>query len=161
MTFDEAFERLMQNEGGYVNLAEDPGGETKFGISKRSYPDLDIAKLTRAQAKAIYKRDFWARSRMDSVDGAVAYQVFDAAVNHGIGNAVRMLQRAVDVADDGYVGPITIAAVKQKSPSDVIMLFIAERIDFWRRLSTWRAFGNGWAGRAAANLRYGAQDTLA
>ena len=159
MNFDEAFDRLIDNEGGYSNVPGDPGGETNWGISKRSYPGLDIADLTRNDAKAVYLRDFWQRGQMDQYDGAIAFQVFDIAVNSGIETAVRMLQRAAGVADDGHIGPVTVAAVKAKSVTDMLMLIIAERLDFWRKLSTWPQFGKGWAGRAAADLRYAARDS--
>ena len=59
MTFEEAFSRLMGHEGGYSNDPLDPGGETNWGISKRSYPNVDITNLTRAEAKVIYREDFW------------------------------------------------------------------------------------------------------
>lgn len=159
MNFDLAFDRLIGNEGGYVNNPGDPGGETNFGISKRSYPTVDIASLTRDQAKVIYFRDFWQRGQMDQYDPAIAFQVFDIAVNSGIETAIRMLQRAAGVADDGHVGPITIAAIKSRSVTDVIMLLTAERLIFWCKLSTWPTFGKGWARRAADNLRYAAQDS--
>ena len=156
--FDRAFDRLMGNEGGYVNDPRDPGGETNWGISKRSYPQLDVAALTREDAKAIYHRDFWQRGQMGQLDDAVAFQVFDAAVNHGIETAVRMLQRAAGVADDGHVGPITLAAVRAIGVDRMLMCFVAERIDFWTRLQAWPSFGRGWARRSAANLRWAAQD---
>lgn len=159
MNFDIAFDRLMGNEGGYTNNPADPGGETQWGIAKRSYPNVDIKNLTREQAKEIYRTDFWQRGRMDEYDAGLAFQVFDFAVNSGIETALRKLQRAAGVADDGHIGPVTVAAIKAKSPSDMVMLFVAERLDFWRKLTTWPTFGNGWAGRAATDLRYGAQDT--
>lgn len=159
MDFDTAFNRLIGNEGGYVNHPADPGGETKWGISKRSYPELDIRTLTREQAKSIYMHDFWMRGRLGDLDPALAFQVFDAAVNHGIGTAVRMLQRAVGVADDGHIGPITLAAIKQHNRGQLLMLFIAERIRFWTKLSTWPHFGKGWANRAADNLVCAAKDS--
>ena len=159
MNFDQAFDRLMGNEGGYVNNPADPGGETKWGIAKRSYPNLDIANLTREDAKAIYLRDFWQAGAMDQFTPALAFQCFDAAVNHGMGNAVRFLQRAAGVADDGHIGPMTIAAVTSKSSVVILMLFIAVRIEFWTALSTWDKFGKGWARRAATDLRYAAEDS--
>ena len=159
MNFDAAFDRLISNEGGYVNNSADPGGETKFGISKRSYPTVDIKNLTREQAKAIYLRDFWLRGEMSQYDGAIAFQVFDAAVNHGIETAIRLLQRAAGVADDGHIGPVTVAAIKAQSVTDMLMLFLAYRIKFWAKLSTWDTFGRGWAVRAADDLIYAAQDS--
>ncbi len=159
MDFDQAFDRLISNEGGYVNNPADPGGETNWGISKRSYPHVDIKNLTRELARQIYLADFWRRGQMDQYDQAIAFQVFDIAVNSGIETAVRLLQRAAGVADDGHIGPVTVAAIKTKSVTDMLMLITAERLDFWRRLSTWPQFGKGWAGRAATDLRYAAQDS--
>lgn len=167
--FDLAFDRLMGNEGGYVNLPTDPGGETNWGITWPCLreaialglvePETTIAKLTREQARVIFEALFWKRARMDELDPAVAFQVFDAAVNHSIETAVRMLQRAAGVADDGHIGPVTVSAVNGRSVTDLVMLFTAERLDFWRRLSTWPTFGKGWAGRAANNLRLAAEDS--
>lgn len=156
MTFDEAFARLIGNEGSYVNDPRDPGGETKFGISKRAYPDVNIASLTVDGAKAIYYRDFW--KPLGDAHPAIRFQVFDFAVNSGIQTAVRKLQKAIGVADDGHWGPVSAAALQAMNVSDVIMLFVAERLDFWRKLSTWPTYGSGWAGRAAANLRYASED---
>jgi lysozyme family protein len=159
VNFDAAFNRLISNEGGYSNNPLDPGGETNWGISKRSYPNVDIKNLTRNGARAIYLSDFWLRGAMDQYDPALSFQVFDAAVNHGIETAVRMLQRAAGCADDGHVGPVTITSVKANSVTDMLMLFLAERIEFWTRLSTWGEFGKGWARRAAADLRFAALDS--
>lgn len=156
MTFDEAFERLIGHEGGYVNDPRDPGGETKFGISKRSYPDVNIASLTVDGAKAIYYRDFW--KPLADAHPAIRFQVFDFAVNSGIQTAVRKLQAAIGVADDGHWGAKSAAKLADMDVSDVIMLFAAERLDFWRKLSTWPTYGAGWAGRAATNLRFAAKD---
>ena len=159
MNFDPAFDRLIGNEGGYANNPADPGGETNWGIAKRFHPGVDIKSLTRDQAKEIYRVEFWQAGQMDQYNGAIGFQVFDAAVNHGIQTAIRMLQRAADVADDGWVGPMTVAAVKAHSVTDILMRFIAMRIKFWTRLSTWPTFGDGWANRAADNLLYGAVDS--
>jgi len=149
----------MGSEGGYVNRASDPGGETNWGISKRSYPNLDIKSLTREQAKKIYLEDFWLDGSMPSFHGAIAFQVFDAAVNHGPQTAIRLLQRAVGVADDGNVGPVTRAAVRAMSVTDVLLLFMAERFEFWTRCSDWKNSSKGWVRRGAENLRYIASDT--
>ena len=153
MNFDEAFDKLIGHEGGYVNNPRDPGGETKFGISKRSYPTIDIAGLTLEHAKAIYKRDYWNRAHCDELPGAMAFQIFDTAVNSGVGQATRFLQRAINVADDGVVGPVTLAAAGRWPASQLVCLFNAERLMFMTKLSTWETFGRGWARRIAENLR--------
>ena len=149
----------MENEGGYVDNPLDPGKATNWGISSRSYPSVNIATLSREAAKVIYLTDFWNRASMGQYDGAISFQVFDAAVNCGIETAVRMLQRAAGVADDGHIGPISVAAIKSKSVTDMLMLFISETIEYRAKLSTWATFGKGWARRAAADLRYAAQDS--
>ena len=152
MTFDEAFETLIGHEGGYSNDPRDPGGETNFGISKRAYPDVNIATLTLEQAKAIYLRDYWQRAMCDQLPPAVAFQVFDCAVNSGIGQSIRFLQRAVGVADDGRVGPLTTRAVQRLDAEAVVSRFNGQRLDFMTKLSTWDVFGKGWARRIAKNL---------
>lgn len=86
MTFDDAFDRLIGHEGGYVNDPADPGGETQWGISKRSYPHLNIRALTRADAKVIYREDFWYRIHAEMLADGVAFQLFDFAVNSGDGD---------------------------------------------------------------------------
>ncbi len=153
MTFDDAFERVIHSEGGYVDDSRDPGLETKFGISKRAYPQLDIKALTLADAKVIYRRDYWQRCRCDELPEGVAFDMFDAAVNSGPGQAIRWLQRAVGVADDGVLGPLTLAAVRRLEPGALRARYSGIRLDFMTQLSTWDAFGKGWARRIAANLR--------
>ena len=162
MNFDQAFERLIGHEGGYVNHPADPGGETNWGITLRTARAEGytgpMRSMTRQQAKEIYRSAYWGRARADQYDGAIGYQLFDAAVNHGIGNAVRFLQRAVGVADDGDIGPVTVAAIKRMSVTDVLARFNAERLDFYTKLTTWPTFGKGWTRRVAGNLRYAAVD---
>ena len=156
--FDEFIERVLTHEGGYVNHPEDPGGETKFGIAKRSYPEVDIKNLTRDEAKAIYRRDFWDRAQGDKLPRQFAFQALDAAVNHGIGNAVRWMQRAVGAADDGVIGPVTLGRVQRFDPADLVLLFNAERLEFYTKLEKFEAFGRGWTRRVAGNLRHAAGD---
>lgn len=158
MSFETAVNRVLGNEGGYVWNISDPGGETKWGISKRQYPNLNIKELTKEDAKKIYKQDFWDRIDGDELPEDVGFQVFDAAVNHGIGNAIRMLQRAIGVVDDGHFGPLSHAGVRRLAHVDVVLRFNAERLNFYTKLSTWPSFGKGWVNRVADNLRYAAED---
>lgn len=170
MDFYQAFLRIIGHEGklsldkgdrgnwtsGIVGEGELKG--TKYGISAMSYPHLDIRNLTLAQAKDIYYEDFWLRLKGDAFHPALTYQLFDTAVNSGPGNAIRILQRAVGVADDGRIGPITIDNVKVRSVNDVLKLFLAERLLFMTTISTWNLYGKGWARRIAENLKYAAGD---
>jgi len=159
MNFDEAFDRLLGAEGGYVNDARDPGGETRWGISKRAYPALNIAELTRDAAKAIYLRDYWKYLSLDRLNPAVAFQVFDCAVNHGTITAATILQKAVATKPDGVIGPITIAACNMLNPMKLCAAIVSERLDVWSSLPTWPTYSKGWARRAAMNLNYAIQDT--
>lgn len=162
LNFTQIFNRLIGHEGGYVNDPRDPGGETNWGITKRTAQangyQGSMREMTREQAYKIYYSAFWLRYQCDKMPEAVAYQFFDAAVNHGLGNASRMLQRSVNVADDGIIGNMTIAAIKKMAISDVIMRLNAERLEFYCKLSTFATFGKGWVRRVAGNLKYGAID---
>lgn len=157
--FQTLIERVLGHEGGYVNDPADPGGETKWGISKRSYPHLNIATLTRQEAISIYKKDFWDPLKADRLHDGVAYQLLDSAVNSGINQSIRFLQRALGVADDGIFGPASLAASEQMGEGDQIMGFLAERIEFMAKLKNWPNHGRGWMRRIAQNLRYGMIDT--
>ncbi|MDY7537690.1 glycosyl hydrolase 108 family protein [Undibacterium sp. RTI2.1] len=156
--FEVSINRLLKSEGGYTSNPNDPGGETNWGISKRSYPNLNIKDLTRDQAVALYKRDFWDRLKLENLPLGVAYQILDFAVNSGAGVAIRTLQKAIGVADDGVIGDHTMAAFKAIEPHDLIMRFTAERMIFMTNCAGWPTFSKGWMRRLAANLKIGADD---
>lgn len=162
VTFDTAFERVLGHEGGYTMDLNDPGGETKWGISKRSYPDLDIRSLTIIDAKAIYKRDFWDKLP-DTGCSALQFQMFDFAVNSGLSRAVKMLQATIGVTADGQFGPASKAALSkrltgQASVASLVAEFLARRLEFYVDLPTWQYFSGGWARRIAKNMRFANQD---
>lgn len=147
--FDRAVSAVLAHEGGYVNDPKDPGGETKFGISKRAYPKLDIAGLTLPAAVAIYRRDYWDKIRADELPPDVAWVAFDTAVNMGTAQAVRLLQKAANVETDGVIGPKTIEA--SKAPG-VAARIAHLRADIYRSLPTFSRFGRGWIRRVEENL---------
>ena len=162
LSFQQIFDRLIGHEGGYVNDQQDPGGETNWGVTKRTamangYTG-NMKTMTRQQAYEIYRRAFWLRYNCEQMPDAVAYQFFDAAVNHGFGNASRMLQRAVGVLDDGIIGKYSLEAINRNPISDTLMVLNGERLNFYTRLKNFDRFGKGWVNRVAQNLRYGAQD---
>ena len=152
MNFEAAFERLLGHEGGYTAGVGDPGGETKFGISKRSYPGEDIAGLTLERAKQIYKRDFWGAAGCDAVPDAIRFDLFDMAVNSGVKTAIKMLQRTVDETVDGVLGPRTLQAISSMPAARLAARFNGQRLNFMTTLKTWPTFGKGWARRIASNL---------
>ena len=152
MNFDAAFERLIGHEGGYVNHRADPGGEAKYGISKRTYPGEDIAGMTLERAKTLYKRDFWGPAGCDALPDMMRFDVFDMAVNSGVRAAVRMLQGAVGETPDGIMGPRTLQAAQSMPAERLRARFNGKRLEFMASLPTWPSFGRGWARRIAANL---------
>jgi lysozyme family protein len=168
--FNKAFDRVIGHEGGFTDDPDDRGnwtggaigvGElkgTKFGLSAMTYPDVDIKNLTVEQAKVIYKRDWWDKIGLDKMRPAMQYQFFDAAINHGTHNAAKMLQRAVDAFPDGIIGPNTMANIKATDLNDLLMLFLAERIEFYTNIKTFDKYGKGWTRRIAGNLRLAAED---
>lgn len=168
MDFDKAFARLISHEGGYSDDSKDPGNwtggkvgvgllkGTKFGIAANTYGHLDIKNLTLEQAKAIYLEDFWAI--LGKAHPAVKFQLFDAAVNHGQSNAIRILQRAVKVADDGAWGKVSQAALDAMDYQDVLLRFLAYRLKFWASLQKFDTYGRGWTNRGAENLLLAAED---
>lgn len=168
--FDEYIERVLSHEGGFTNRRDDPGNwtkgyegggvlkGTKWGISAASYPLLDIYNLTRDNAIEIYREDFWNRVGGPSLPEEFAFQALDAAVNHGIGNAVRWMQRAAGVADDGKFGPVTRQAVRSMGDGDLVLKFNAIRLRFYTKLNIWSVYGKGWVNRVADNLDYAAED---
>lgn len=118
--FTAQINKTLQFEGGYVWDDDDPGGETNFGISKASYPSLNIKSLTRSDAIAIYKRDFWDKPRLALLPPSIGAKTFDLGVNMGQRTAIKLLQMAINdavpfdvVAVDGIVGPQTQAAAIQ------------------------------------------------
>jgi lysozyme family protein len=151
--FEKAFQRTIGHEGSYVLDPRDPGGETKWGVSRRSYPRENIAEMTIERARVIYERDFWVAAKCDEMPDKLAAEVFDAAVNSGIPQAARWLQRALGVADDGVIGAVTLSAARACSVDAAVARFLGWRLAFMADLSTWPAFGRGWARRVAGNLR--------
>lgn len=117
MGFNEIIEKVIEHEGGYVNDPTDLGGETRWGITKRFYPDVDIKNLTKEQAKEIYRRDYWEKNRVEELPEELWYIFFDMCINQGRGTAVKILQRAANskgrnISVDGGMGPMTIKAMK-------------------------------------------------
>jgi lysozyme family protein len=123
----DAIQFVLDYEGGYTLDPDDPGGATKFGISQKSYPDLNILDLTLDEAKQIYRRDFWQACHCDDLPRPLAIAVFDCAVNQGVGRATRILQKSLGVLDDGNIGPITIEFFK-KATKYTAMRFMARRL---------------------------------
>lgn len=170
LDFNTVFERSMGHEGGFQNDPKDrgnwTGGEvgkgtlkgTKWGLSAATYPTLDIKNISWEEAKNIYYKDWWIKFGMDKWPSALAYQMFDAAINHGTARANQFLQRSVKVNPDGVIGPITVKTVLAADPNDVLLLFLAERLEYFTNVKTWDSYSKGWSRRVAQCLRYAAED---
>ena len=168
--FNLAFDRVIGHEGGFQNDHNDRGnwttgaigkGEnrgTKYGLSAMSYPTLDIKNITLGQAKAIYHNEWWSPLDMDKFNKAIAFQMFDAAINHGMSRATKFLQLAVGTKADGIIGPKTIQATYSADLNDVLLRFLAYRLEFFASLSTFDRYGRGWSKRVANNLLLAAED---
>ena len=153
--FDEIIEVVLEHEGGYVNDPKDPGGETNFGIAKRSHPDVDIKNLTREGAKEIYKEVYWDKNKVESLPEELWHIYFDMCVNQGKSRAVKIIQRAVNgkggsLTVDGGMGPMTIAAIgKSRVELDRVRAY---RVKYYSDLVTKKPdlerFYFGWFKRA-------------
>lgn len=156
MNFDTAFHELLGHEGGYVDHPKDPGGATCWGVTERvaranGYSG-HMRDLPVELAKAIYRRSYWDAVRADELPEGVRYAVFDAAVNSGVKQAVKWMQRAVGATDDGVIGPQTLRLVNAAPPDRVARQMLGVRLRFMTDLPTWPAFGKGWARRIATLL---------
>ena len=153
MSFDKAFQITVGVEGGYVNDPADPGGETRYGISKRAHPDVDIKSLTLDQARDIYRRDYWQAASCDSMPERIGHLVFDCAVHHGVKTAIKLLQRALKVADDGEFGPITLGTLTARDTNETADLLMAQRMLYLMTCSAWPTYKLGWAKRCFSVAR--------
>lgn len=109
-------------EGGYDNDPDDPGGETKYGIDKRSHPGEDIKNLSKTRAQEIYYAEYWQKCKAEQMPADVGEVVMNIAVNAGHGRASRWLQEIVGTKVDGVIGPKTLAATQAAGQGVAIKL---------------------------------------
>jgi lysozyme family protein len=160
--FDSAFEVLMEFEGYMSDDAHDAGGLTKFGISQKSYPHLDIAALTMSDAKNIYEADYFRKSHAHSLPPHLACIVFDTAVNMGTGRAIRFLQRTIGTTADGIFGSGSRrkldSALTHKGEENIVLDLLSYRAVFYAKLSarktTQSKYLRGWLRRTYRLQQY-------
>jgi lysozyme family protein len=126
---------ILEVEGGYVNDPHDPGGETKFGICKRSYPELDIKNLSIEKAMDIYKRNYWDPLQLEDLPFSVAFVIFDTAINTGKETAIVLMKNV-------KYDPI-------KDPLRFTMKYLGLREKYYTKLANFNYFGRGWINRIA------------
>ena len=153
--FERALAMVLKHEGGFVNHPNDPGGMTNNGITKKVY-DAYMGKVTTTEelknipdnhVAEIYKKQYWDRVNADNLASGLDISIFDWAVNSGCGRAVKALQKCVGAKQDGGLGPLTLKAVSDKDPEDLIEMISVEREAFYRKLKTFEHFGKGWLRR--------------
>jgi len=143
-----------------ISVLEDPlgtgntdsGGLTRWGISQKAHPDVDVANLTKDEAIRIYHDEYWMPARCDLLPRALALQFFTAYINMKPQRAIKCLQLASRVRVDGLLGPVTIAAVQRfRSPADLRARFSAECVKFYvdliRRIPFYEQYLSGWLWR--------------
>jgi len=153
--FDQAVAVIFLHEGGYSKNDNDPGGETRWGISKRSYPEVDIENLTKGKAKEIYERDFWHPLKLYLIDNAnICLELFDFAVNAGPSRSVKMAQKLAGTKEDGMLGGITAKAINEFD-GDFVRAFKHARVIYYESLArnnhNLKMFLKGWLRRVETN----------
>lgn len=133
----DAVRFLIDSIEGGAKLIRDQGGLTRYGISQRAFPREDIANLTRERAEELYREHYWKPIHGDALPGALALVVFDGAVNHGVAQAVKLLQRELRVTADGVLGPLTLSAAKTYMPRvELVVRYLSGRLAFYDWLAT-------------------------
>lgn len=150
--------KLMIVEGGLTMNPKDKGnwtggkvgvGELKgsnFGISAAAYPNEDIKNMTRERALFLFKRDYWDKYKCNQLKDSMSIMVSDFAYNSGIWS-IKILQRCLNVKQDGIIGPITISRCNSMSQELLVENYKNQRLQFLRSLSSWSSFGRGWTNR--------------
>ena len=155
--FQQALGWLDEDEGGYSNRSKkaDPGGETNMGITHRVYtawlkrqkrPNQSVKYITRDEAHAIYKSNYWRPLAALEDDPALRICVFDSAVTSGVSRAVKILQKVLGVKQDAVIGAITLAAIEGRLEAGIISEYCAARIAYMKRLKNWK-YNPGWEPR--------------
>ena len=153
--FARALALVLKSEGGWSDNPADPGGATMKGVTlanfrryvKANATKADLRRISDPQVAAVYRCFYWDAVLGAELPDGVDFAVFDFAVNSGPGRAAKYLQAAVGVAQDGRIGPATLAAVKARSAGVIIDALCDARLAFLQRLPTWKTFGRGWSDR--------------
>ena len=177
--FETALSFVLGSEGGKSNHPKDRGGKTNMGVTAGTLArarkagivaQADVYMLTRAEAAAIYKAFYWRPCRADDMPWPLCALHFDAAVNHGLGGAGKLLQRALNkygksgLAVDGSIGPATLSALRMLTDSgdsawlpEFCSVYLDEREALFNRIvknnPSQQAFLKGWMNRVAKNRR--------
>lgn len=149
--FAKAVKVIIELEGGST-LVRDSGGLTKYGISQRSYPHLNIEALRHSDAIMLYKQDYWDTVKADTLPHPLSMYMFDAAVNQGPGTAIKMLQKSLHIRADGMFGKKTRAAIDRiqvnvRGIEGTIATFMSHRAQRYMGTRHFDKYGHGWLRR--------------
>jgi len=152
-SFDTAFQSVLRFEGGYINDPDDPGGATKYGISHKSYPGVNIENLTVEQAATLYRRDYWEPLRIDLIKAQmVANNIFDFAVNAGAAASIAAARRVVGLSAFGPMSLVDVKKINAMAQDKFNAAFYAQRAAHYNNLAIknprLKKFLNGWLSRA-------------
>jgi lysozyme family protein len=155
--YEYSLAQVLKSEGGYVNNPKDPGGETNMGVTKAAWSTWlkrtilpgEMAQLTHADIIPFYKALYWDKSYCNQLPTGIDYMVFDASVNMGVGQSIRLLQRSLGCVPDGVIGPNTMKAINDADVKTLIDKFSAQKEMFYKSLATFSVFGKGWLRRVA------------
>ena len=167
MSFDESLAFALRWEGGYVNHPHDRGGATNKGVTQRTYDEWRTRKgydtrsvrgLDDGEARQIYHEQYWKPTRCAALDAPMDLILFDSAIQHGAGRAIRWLQELVGVPVDGHFGPRTMAACDDYEANHgtiaLAAAFLSRREQFYADIidnnPSQKAFERGWANRMKA-----------
>ena len=152
----QIIKEVLRREGGakLTKDPDDPGGVTKYGISKRSNPDVDIENLTEDEAVIIYLEKYWKPSKASSLPESLQDMYFDMVVNFGQRRAVKILQEACnhknkgkDLVVDGRIGPNTLRASKSLEKDRLLAFRIFHYARICMKNKTLMKYYYGWVRR--------------
>ena len=151
MNFDAALGQVLLHEGEFSDDPHDLGGATRYGITESVAREVgyrgDMREFPLDVAKRIYRERYWDAMSCDDLPDGLRLVAFDTAVNSGVGQAARWLQRAVGVQADGVIGPVTLKAVAEIGADSVCRDILAQRLRLLTALPSWSSFGKGWSRR--------------
>lgn len=159
--FARCLEHVLAAEGGYADHPRDPGGATKYGITHKTLarwrkispwwqlPKSAVQQLSRGEAGLIYRSIYWTRVRGADLPAGLDLALFDYAVNSGPVRAIKALQTILGVKADGWIGPLTLGALKGRPIGPLIAALCDSRLSFLQRLAIFATFGRGWSRRVS------------
>lgn len=145
---------------GYVNDPDDSGGETKFGVAQNRTKKI-VRNMTLEDAMVHYYNNYWLAPNCNLMPRKIALLHFDGCVNHGIKQAGKFLQRAINVVDDGVIGIRTLDKINSLSDDEILAVLDSiesQRVNFYnnivQRKPSQQKFLKGWLKRITEVHQY-------